>query len=201
MSGARPEPKGSRILVIGNPGSGKSMVARRLGTALGMPLVELDAIYWRPGWTRATDDEFLAMVAQATEGPRWVVDGVYPIAVEAVLASADLVVWLDLPFPTLLGRVVRRSVRRIVRREIICGGNRERWRDIVGRDSMPLFLARTHRLQRKRFADFVQRAYALPGCEVVRLNSPAQVATWLREHIATGLFPHGRTAGIVGREE
>lgn len=191
---------GGRILVIGNPGSGKSMLARRLTNSLGLPPVELDTMYWRPGWTRSTDDDFLTMVRQATEGPCWVVDGVYPLAVEAVLANADLVVWLDLPFPTLLGRVVRRSVRRIVRRESVCGGNRERWRDLASRDSMPLYLARTYRIQRKRFADFARQAGGTPGCQVVHLRSAAEIATWLGQQTGTNVPAHGQAAEIVERE-
>jgi adenylate kinase family enzyme len=186
-----------RILLIGNPGSGKSVVARRLSSSLRMPLVELDEMYWRPGWTRLPDDQFRLVVKRATEGRCWVVDGVYPLAVDAVLADADLLVWLDLPFPTLLSRVFRRSVRRIVRRETICGGNRERWRDLFGRDSMPLYLTRTYRCQRNRFADFARQADGSPACRFVRLRSAAEVAKWLDEQTGTSVPVHDWAAGIV----
>jgi adenylate kinase family enzyme len=40
----------ARIAVIGNSGGGKSTVARHLAVSRGLPLVEVDALLWRPGW-------------------------------------------------------------------------------------------------------------------------------------------------------
>lgn len=41
-----------RIAVVGNSGSGKSYFAKRLAKISGLPLVYLDAAYWRPGWQK-----------------------------------------------------------------------------------------------------------------------------------------------------
>jgi tRNA A37 N6-isopentenylltransferase MiaA len=38
-----------RIVIIGNSGGGKSVLARRLAQALQLPCVEIDAILWLPG--------------------------------------------------------------------------------------------------------------------------------------------------------
>lgn len=40
-----------RILVVGTSGAGKSRLAGQLAAALGVPHVELDALYWGPDWT------------------------------------------------------------------------------------------------------------------------------------------------------
>ena len=37
-----------RILVVGTSGAGKSRLAGQLAAALGVPHVELDALYWGP---------------------------------------------------------------------------------------------------------------------------------------------------------
>ena len=41
-----------RALVIGSGGAGKSTLARELGARAGLPVVHLDRLYWRPGWTK-----------------------------------------------------------------------------------------------------------------------------------------------------
>jgi adenylate kinase family enzyme len=41
-----------RVMVMGSSGSGKSTFARRLSDLTGIPGVSIDALYWKPGWTR-----------------------------------------------------------------------------------------------------------------------------------------------------
>lgn len=47
----------ARILVIGNAGGGKSVLARKLAARRGLPYREIDAIVWRLGWIAARHDE------------------------------------------------------------------------------------------------------------------------------------------------
>jgi adenylate kinase family enzyme len=67
-----------RVLVMGSSGSGKSTFARRLSALTGIPMVSLDALYWRPGW---------------------IMDGNYTShgAGDLRRRVADAVVWFDLP--------------------------------------------------------------------------------------------------------
>jgi hypothetical protein len=64
-----------RIVVIGNSGGGKSVLARRIAGELELPLFEVDALLWRPGWrlmpADAYDREHELLIAQ----DRWVLDG------------------------------------------------------------------------------------------------------------------------------
>lgn len=114
-----------RVSVVGCSGSGKSTVGRRLSAALGVAFVELDAIFHQPNWVELPDDEFRARVAAAAAGDRWVIDGNYTVARDLVWARADTVVWLDLPRPLVMRRVVARTIRRAVTREQLWNGNRE----------------------------------------------------------------------------
>ena len=69
-------PVGTRIHVIGNSASGKSTLAARLASALDAPLVELDAINWRPGWVG------LAVRSSASRGTmKTVIEGVNAIRI------------------------------------------------------------------------------------------------------------------------
>jgi adenylate kinase family enzyme len=92
---------------------------------LGSPHIELDAIFHQRGWTELSEDEFRLRVDDATASSAWVVDGNYGAVYEIVWDKADTVVWFDLPFATVMGRMVRRTLRRTVTREELWNGNRE----------------------------------------------------------------------------
>jgi adenylate kinase family enzyme len=66
-----------RILVWGAPGTGKSTLARAIGARLGLPVIHLDAEYWRPGWVAPAQEEWLAQVTALAARDAWVMDGNY----------------------------------------------------------------------------------------------------------------------------
>ena len=112
--------------VVGNSGSGKTTLSRRLAAALGVPHVELDAIFHQAGWTELPVDEFRQRVSdelRTHEG--WVVDGNYGDVRDLVWAQVDTVVWLDPPRRMVMRRLISRTVRRAVTREELWNGNRE----------------------------------------------------------------------------
>jgi adenylate kinase family enzyme len=84
-----------RVAVIGTTGSGKTTFARRLAAVLAAPHVELDALYWGPGWTRC--GSFLQDVRDAIQQPRWVVDGNYSTVRDVVWRRCTAIVWSTIP--------------------------------------------------------------------------------------------------------
>lgn len=70
-------PIGRRIVVVGPTCSGKSTLAATLAKRLDVPFVELDALFWRPGWEESDDATFSAKMAEATAGDGWAVAGGY----------------------------------------------------------------------------------------------------------------------------
>src|SRR3954453_23107357 len=105
-----------RVSVIGCSGSGKTTFGRAVATRLGVPFVELDAIFHQPGWTELPDDEFQDRVRAATAGAGWVVDGNYGVVRPIVLERATTVVWLDYSRPRVMQQVIRRSIARAIDR-------------------------------------------------------------------------------------
>ncbi|HEX8118745.1 MAG TPA: DNA topology modulation protein [Pyrinomonadaceae bacterium] len=100
-----------RVLVIGSGGAGKSTFARRLGERLGLPVIHLDKVYWRPGWVEPSKDEWRRTVEELCAGESWVMDGNYSGTLDVRLAACDTVVFLELPRLVCTWRIVRRALR------------------------------------------------------------------------------------------
>jgi adenylate kinase family enzyme len=66
-----------RVLVIGSGGAGKSTFSVALGKRLELPVIHLDAHFWRPGWVETPKPEWRERVAQLAARDAWVMDGNY----------------------------------------------------------------------------------------------------------------------------
>jgi hypothetical protein len=167
-----------KLAVVGNTCSGKTSLARRLAADLDVPHVELDALFWRPGWEMAPLDEFRAEVDAATQGEGWVADGNYFSRLgESVLDRADLVVWLDPSLLTIFWRLLRRTVGRIRSREAMWGTNRETVRGaFLSRNSLFVWALRMHVRWRGERGKMIAR---FPH---VRLRSGREADAWLRRY-------------------
>lgn len=163
-----------RILVVGSGGAGKSRLAQQVGARLGLPVVHLDAHYWRPGWTPTPEKEWHAAVADLIAQDAWVMDGNYSGTLELRLTRADLVLFLDLPRRVTLRRVVRRSLRWHGRTRPDMGqGCPERFdREFLA------WVWNYPREGRLRTLTAIEAAGAAD--RVVTLRSPRNVSRWLR---------------------
>jgi adenylate kinase family enzyme len=97
-----------RILVIGCPGAGKSTFARRLQHQTELPIISLDAEFWRPGWIATPRAAWRQRVATLVASDRWIMDGNYYASLDLRLPRADVVIWFDLPRWLCLSRVTKR---------------------------------------------------------------------------------------------
>lgn len=158
-------------------GSGKTTVGRELAVALGVPFFELDAINHQAGWRELEADELRRRVEPIVAGDAWVVDGSYRSKIgDLVLERADAIVWLDLPRRVWLTRLVRRTFRRVIRREELWNGNRESLRNVLmSRDSLILFALRNERPRRRRYPEELSRF----GVPVHRLRTQREVDAFL----------------------
>ncbi|MFE9364152.1 hypothetical protein ACFYNN_15370 [Streptomyces sp. NPDC006978] len=149
-------PPAGNVWIVGGPGCGKSTLAGLLADP-GTPPVCLDALFWGPGWTPVSEDEFLAAIRKAMETRRWVVDGQFPAAVAAYAHHADCVVWVDPPLRVSWPRLLRRTLRRWIRREELWGGIRETFWTVVGPRSILWYALKVRAEQRQANLDLFAR--------------------------------------------
>ena len=112
-------------------GGGKTTLARALAAKLGLPFVELDVLFWKPGWVESDPGELevkvAAAIAAAPDG--WIVDGNYWTRLrDLVVGQADTVIWVNMPWRVMFWRISLRALRRATDRRPICGENYESWR-------------------------------------------------------------------------
>lgn len=112
-----------RIAVAGVSGAGKSTLARRLSQILQLPYTEIDSLFHGPNWTER--DEFASEVDAVTRGDRWVIEWQYTSQKTLIAERADTLVWLDLPYRTVLRQVTGRTLRRRFSHEPLWNGNVE----------------------------------------------------------------------------
>jgi adenylate kinase family enzyme len=96
---------GSRIMIMGSSGSGKSTMAMRLGEITGLPVVHLDELTSKA----KSVDEMNEFVRLASSQTRWIIDGNYSGTRNDRLKRADTVVYLDYCRLICLWRALKRG--------------------------------------------------------------------------------------------
>ncbi len=164
-----------RVLIAGSSGAGKSTLAAELARRLRLPYTELDSLFHGPGWVPRP--EFLDDVRTVVAGDRWVSELQYEAARPLLLARADTLIWLDFPRRTVMHRVLRRSLRRALLRELTFNGNTEGFRNWLDPGHPVRWAWSNQALARARVLAAIEQR---PDLTVIRLGSPGQVRRWLR---------------------
>lgn len=106
---------GCRIAIIGRSASGKSTLAQLLGRKLNIPVYHLDQLVCIP----RTDWQFRKVELVKIEHDKliksntWIIEGNYQkIEMEARLARATFIIWLDISFWRSIFNFYRRFFRR-----------------------------------------------------------------------------------------
>jgi adenylate kinase family enzyme len=104
-----------RVVVLGRGAAGKSTFAAELGRRTGIPVVELDRVFWQPGLVPLAPAGWVAAQRGLIAAEAWILDGdLGPADVLAPrLSAADTVVVFDFPLWRCAWRAVRRSRERI----------------------------------------------------------------------------------------
>lgn len=103
-----------RVVILGRGAAGKSVLARRLGNITGLPVIEVDKIFWQPGLTATPGEQWIVIQEKIVAEGRWIIEGdlgKYD-AVEVRLRAADTIILLDLSLLRCSLRAILRSRER-----------------------------------------------------------------------------------------
>lgn len=179
---------GRRIHVIGNSCSGKSTLGAKLAQRLDLEFVELDALNWEPGWVGLNERnpaELERRIRSATGGSHWVVAGSYSKFSKRIFWDrVQTVVWLDLPVPVLVWRMLRRSWRRWRTRQQLWGSNYERfWPQLMfwrKEDSLLWWIVTQQERKRREMREAASDP-KWQHIDFVRLSSGSEIHEFLAE--------------------
>jgi adenylate kinase family enzyme len=167
--------KNSKILVVGTSGSGKSTLARVLSQKMGIPDIELDALFWKENWTQTEPEEFRQKISKAiSESSGFVIHGNYNKVKDLTWGNADIVIWLDYSRAVVIWRVFKRSILRALKRELLWSGNRETLRKtFFSKESIILWAWNTYDLRKRQYQEYIN----LPehkNIKVLRFETPQE---------------------------
>ena len=102
-----------KVIVIGCPGSGKSVFSRTLHDITGLPLYHLDMINWHEDKTTLSREELIEKINEIGATDEWIMDGNYGGTMELRMSLCDTIVFLDFPTDVCLeGIMARRGTQR-----------------------------------------------------------------------------------------
>ena len=97
-----------KIIVIGCPGSGKSIFSKKLKKLYNLPLYHLDLIWNKPDKTTITREEFDQELSKIFNTDEWIIDGNYQRTLETRIQHANTIFLLDYPLDVCLNGATNR---------------------------------------------------------------------------------------------
>ena len=168
-----------RYLVVGTSGAGKSTLARKLAAQTQSPFIELDSLYWGPGWQPVPLDQFRRSVIEVTQGACWVADGNYSAVRDVLWSRATHVVWLNYGRLTVFSRLLWRTLGHGITRKQLSHGNRESLRmAFFSKDSVLLWALSTYEKNQSKFAALRDQG-EFPHLQWIEITEPSQALQFL----------------------
>lgn len=99
-----------KIAIIGNAGSGKSVMAKKLSALLNLPLHHLDQYYFFPGWERKPKEEFKKIHDDVCNTDSWVIEGCMIKVVPYRMEQADMIIYLRISRARCIWNIIKRLI-------------------------------------------------------------------------------------------
>ncbi|MBR4451262.1 MAG: adenylate kinase [Clostridia bacterium] len=97
-----------KVIVIGCPGSGKSVFSRALHDITGLPLYHIDMLRWREDRSFISREELIEKLKEIGTSGEWIMDGNYGATMEMRMSMCDTIIFLDYPAGICLDGITAR---------------------------------------------------------------------------------------------
>lgn len=98
-----------RIAIIGNAGSGKSVLAKKLQSIFNLPVYHLDQYFWKPGWVHPDIAEYKLIHDSLCNKDEWIIEGMNLKVAAHRLDRADMIIYLAIPRSLCIWRIFKRT--------------------------------------------------------------------------------------------
>jgi hypothetical protein len=167
-----------RVAIIGNAGGGKSVLARKLGEALDLPVYPFDDLQWRPGWERTPGNEINATHAEWIAQPRWIIDGWGNWQIlQARFDAADTIIFVDFPIAVHYWWAAKRQIKAALNRNL--GWPPQGCAALPVTGHLFKLMWRIHTEMRPQLIELIDRY--TKDTQIVRLKSPHEMRRFIKE--------------------
>ncbi len=170
-----------RIAIVGTSGSGKSTLARKICDILECDHIEMDAYFWQPNWVEIDEKVFVESIDEACSRKTWVACGNYSNTRDLVWEKATHLIWIKLPFIVVMWQLFKRTMKNIIKKQPIAGGNIETFKQqFFSKKSIFLWAINTHNRRARVYKTLLEEGpYGHLKISILRSNR--QVRKWLKE--------------------
>jgi adenylate kinase family enzyme len=160
-----------RVVIFGRAASGKSSLARTLGELMGLPVIELDKVFWQSGQQALPPDKWASIQNRLIQDSCWIMDGdlgPYDV-IDLRVRAADTIIFLDFPLIICAWRAIRRSRERA-----------DFWRWLIA--------------YRRKYRPILTQAFAIRASNAIlhRLGTPRAVAHFIDDLTQRATLKGGR---------
>ena len=166
----------NKFVIIGTSGSGKTYLAKNLSLALNFKHIELDLYNHGSNWEQAEPEVFRERVIKVTKDfDSWIIDCNYQIICDLIWPKADLIIWLDYPFYIVFTRLLKRTIKRFITKEVLWNGNTENFfNQLFTKKSILFWCIKTHWKNRKKFETILIDSNEYNN-KFIRIKKPVEV--------------------------
>lgn len=89
-----------KIIILGNSGSGKSTIARKLSEEYNLKHLDLDTLAWLktdPPQRKKIQDSQIEIERFMRDREGWIIEGCYSDLIELIIPESDELIYMDLP--------------------------------------------------------------------------------------------------------